>query len=378
MILTSKEEIIRRCKLIREKMNQSGLKVLVIFAQDQLSYSGAVRYITNYHLTARKEYLVSPLSGEPVLILSTLGQTIHAKAVSWIKDIRTGGETELMIREVVGALQTLKVKRNEIGIVGLNTVMPYYDFHLLQKGMPDYVFQDASELLNEVRWTKSPEEIGMIQETTEIAELCYSRLLKILRVGIDEMEVISEVYKVLVAHGVEDKLILTTKGPSSPGFINFPSPYIFKERDHYIFSVEISGPSGYWSQIIRPLCLGQTTPEYERLFEVGKTALEAGVSRLIPGNTIGEVAKTISEKVKERGFKTGHWSGHGMGLDLGDGIGLFPECPIKVKEGMVLTIHPHIMSSDGKQGLLLGDTFVVENSRARNFSNSLPNRILCI
>jgi Xaa-Pro aminopeptidase len=38
---------------------------------------------------------------------------------------------------------------------------------------------------------------------------------------------------------------------------------------------------------------------------------------------------------------------------------------------MVITIHPHIMSQDGKEGLLLGDTYVVRENGAQNLSRTL-------
>ena len=90
-------------------------------------------------------------------------------------------------------------------------------------------------------------------------------LLDILRPGIDEREVMAEINKLLTLKGVEDTLILTSKGRSFPCFIAPPGPYIFKDGDHYVFSIEISGPGGYWSQIVRPLCLGKASSQYERI-----------------------------------------------------------------------------------------------------------------
>jgi Xaa-Pro aminopeptidase len=60
-----------------------------------------------------------------------------------------------------------------------------------------------------------------------------------------------------------------------------------------------------------------------------------------------------------------------MGMDLGDGIGIFEDSTLELKDGMVITIHPHIMSQDGKEGLLLGDTYVVRENGAQNLSRTL-------
>jgi len=367
----SEKEITRRLDAIKSKMKQDGLDALIIFSQVQTGYAGAVRYISNYHLTTRKEYMVLPLSGDPVLIVPTLGQQFNAKRHSWIKDIRSGGEGEGRILEVVKVLRSLGLEKGAMGVVGMTNILPSCDYQILTRELPKARFKDGTELLDGVRMVKSQEEIAMIQETTDIADACYARLLEVLRVGMDELEVMAEIQKLLARRGVEDVLILTAKGPSFPGFIDHPGPYVFKDGDHYIFSVEISGPSGYWSQIVRPVCLGRPAPQYKRIFEVGKAAVQTGVANLVPGKRIGELARAVSEEVRKGGFKTGLWCGHGMGMDVGDAPGLFEESPIEFKEGMIITIHPHVMSQDGKAGLLLGDTFVVQRGGARNLSNSV-------
>jgi Xaa-Pro aminopeptidase len=369
-MVVSDKEIARRIGAIKEKMKGKGLQALIVFSQVILGEKGAVRYISNYRLLTRKDYLVLPLAGDPVLIVPTLGQQISAKKASWIQDVRCGSGTEGMILEVAEKLKRDGHKKGAIGIVGLLSSMPHHDYELLKKELPEVSFTDSSEILDEVRAVKSLEEIEMVRATTEIADASYELLLEILRPGTDEREVMAEMNKLLTLKGVEDTLILTSKGRSFPCFISPPGPYVFQDGDHYVFSVEISGPSGYWSQIVRPLCLGSPSPSYEKLFDIGKKALDAGVSNLIPGAKLGDIARTISSEARNAGFKTGVWSGHAMGMDLGDGIGIFEDSTLELKEGMVITIHPHIITGDGKEGLLLGDTFVVGQNGAWNLSRT--------
>jgi Xaa-Pro dipeptidase len=368
--MVSQREIKRRVEAIRGKMRDDGLEVLIVFSQVILGEKGAVRYISDYRLLTRKDYLVLPLSGDPMLVVPTLGQQISALQVSWIKDIRSGGETAGMIREVAEKVKAAGNEDSTVGIAGFNS-LPYQDFECLKKELPRACFIDASKLLEDIRAVKSAEEIEMIRATTEIADACYRMLLDILRSGSDEREVMAEVNKLLTLKGVEDTLILTSKGRYFPCFIAPPGPYTFKDGDHYVFSIEIAGPGGYWSQIVRPLCIGKPSSHYKHLFEVGKQALEAGVSSLLPGRRIGDIARIIFSQAQSAGFRTGVWSGHGMGLDLGDGIGIFEESTLELKDGMIITVHPHIMSQDGKEGLLLGDTYVVREKGAQNLSRTL-------
>ena len=370
MMAASEKEIKRRLDEITSRMKEDGFDALIVFSQVQTGYAGAVRYVSNYHLTTRKEYLVLPLSGDPVLIVPTIGQQFNAKRHSWIKDVRSGGEAQGMIREVVKVLRASRLETGTVGMVGLSNTLPWQDYQILTQELPKTRLKDGTALFDKVRMVKSQEEIAMIQETTDIADACYEKLLDVLRVGMDERDAMAEVQHVLAKRGVEDILILTAKGPSFPGFIDHPGSYTFKKGDHYIFSVEISGPTGYWSQIIRLLYFGKTTPQYERIFKAGKAALEAGVAHLIPGKRIGELATAVAAEIQKAGFKPGLWCGHGMGMDVGEAPGLFPDSPIELKEGMIITIHPHVISQDGKEGLLPGDTFVVQKGGPRNLSRT--------
>jgi len=366
----SKKEIDRRIHAIREAMKKDALEAMIVFSNVELTHKGAVRYLTNYRLTTRKQYLVVPLSGAPVLIVPTIGQQYWARNASWIDDIRWGGETEGLVREVAGILKSAGVDRGTIGVVNLMKSLPHYDYELLTKELPAAVFRDSTDLLDAIRIVKCPEEIEMVQETANIADTCYERLLEIIRPGVDELEVMAEINKLLTLKGVEDILILTAKGRSFPCFIAQPGPYIFRKGDHYVFSVEISGPTGYWTQIVRVLCLGSPATSYEHIFAVGKKALDRGAATLVPGKRVSDVVRMITEEINREGLKTGIWCGHGMGMDLGDNLGLFEDNRLELREGMVITIHPHVMSADGKEGLLLGDTYVVRQERGQNLSRT--------
>ena len=94
------------------------------------------------------------------------------------------------------------------------------------------------------------------------------------------------------------------------------------------------------------------------------------MAHLIPGKRIGELATAVAAEIQKAGFKPGLWCGHSMGMDVGEAPGLFPDSPVELKEGMIITIHPHVISQDGKEGLLPGDTFVVQKGGPRNLSRT--------
>jgi Xaa-Pro dipeptidase len=362
-------EMAGRITRVREKMVDSGIEVLIVFSQVILGEKAAVRYLSGYRLLTRKDYMVLPLTGDPCLVVPTLGQQKTALKTSWIADIRHDGETHGIMHQVADKIRSLNILPGKIGIVGFNS-MPRYDYELLLKELPGAVPVDATGLLDSVRRVKSPEEIEYIRQTTAIADTCYAKVSEVLRPGVDELTVMGEVTKLLSLAGIEDSLILTSKGRSFPCFISPPGHYQFADGDHYVFSVEIAGPSGYWSQIVRPMCLGNPSDTYKRLFEAGRKAIQKGVEALVPGTRAMDVARSVAEVIKKSGFETGLWCGHAMGMDLGDGLGLSEDNPVELPEGAIITIHPHILTTDGTEGLLMGDTFVVTHEGGQNLSGT--------
>lgn len=363
----SEREIRRRVEAIRYEMAKEDLQGLIVFSQAQMGSAGSIRYISNYRLTTRKGYLFVPLSGEPALILPTVGQRMNALAQSWIKDIRCGGDDKGMIKEVSNVIRAFQLEDSNIGIAGLD-ILPFFDYQLLTQQLPRAHFKDATDLINRLRWRKSEEEIRMTMETAEILDRCHDKLLGIIKPGKNEMELVGEISKFLAETGIETSLILTAKGPSFAGFVDHPSPYVFQHGDHYIFSVEAAGPSGYWSQIVRFFALGTPSPVFEKLFKVAKYVIATGTANLVPGKRVGEIVKLMLETVEQEGLKTGLWFGHGMGLDVGDNLGLSQDSDVEITENMVITIHPHVMSRDGRNGLMIGDTFVVGKEGPMNLS----------
>lgn len=370
MMSASEREFKRRVSEIRKEMTSEGFDALVIFSSVLLGHKGACRYISNYRLMTRKQYLVLPMTGEPTIVVPTLGQEMRAREASWIKDVRSGGDTVGMVREVASALKSAHSGAGKIGIVNLATSLPFHDYQCLADALPGATFSDSTALLDRVRSTKSDEELEMVKETTELADRCYEKLLEVIRPGVDEQQVMAEIQRLLILGGAEETLILTAKGPSFTCFIGPPGPYRFAAGDHYCFSIELAGPSGYWSQVVRPLCLGSPAPSYERLFAIGKEVLDRAASRLIPGNRVGDVVSEVIAGVEKAGYSTGLWCGHGMGTDLGDGIDLVRNNRLELKSGMVITLHPHILSTDGSEGLLIGDTYVVADGGGRNLSRT--------
>jgi Xaa-Pro aminopeptidase len=364
----SEAELRRRCDKIQRLMLAQHVNALLIPSAVSQNDSSSVRYITNHRLKSRREYVVFPAQGNPIYIAPRENEKVAAIRHTWIKDIRVADFGESMPSMAADILRELKADHGEIGIVGMKWVMPYGDFPVLSRKLPKARFRDASDLMNEVRMVKSPEEIRFVQDATELADKGYERVLELIRKGTAELDIVGEVFKIWIAGGVERTILLTATGPNTNGTIDYPSTHIFEKDDIYIFSVELAGPSGYWTQIVRPIYLGKVLNEYHECFNVCREAMNVGLSFLKPGNRICDVVRPMHERIKRGGHSVGHWIGHNMGMDVGEPPHLNPDVETTIQEGMVITLHP--FAKKDNRGIFTGDTFVVEKDGPRNLSGT--------
>lgn len=89
------------------------------------------------------------------------------------------------------------------------------------------------------------------------------------------------------------------------------------------------------------------------------------------GNTVADVAKAVEKVVAQNGCKTGVWSGHGMGHDLGDGVDIGNMNEMEIVPNMVLTLHPSVLSD--KDGFLFGNTWLATPNGAELLSPQYYN-----
>ena len=181
----SEKEIRRRLDAITSKMRDEGLDALILFSQAQMMYAGVARCVSNYHLTTGRSTSCFHYPEILILIVPTLGQQFFARRHSWIKEVRCGGEGSGMIREVAKVLRTQKLETGAIGIIGFSNTLPLQDHQILTQELPGARFSDGTDLFDKVRMVKSEEEIAMIQETADMADACYERLLEVLRIGVN-------------------------------------------------------------------------------------------------------------------------------------------------------------------------------------------------
>lgn len=340
----------RRIALLNKLMEDMKLDALVLTSTAQMAYQIATKYVSNYQLTTRRDFVFMKAGEMPRLLVPTIGQQFHARRLSWLPDecVYSGP----MIPIICDWVKALGQQKPRLGI---------YEYAELPVSIASAIRETGAEIVDitkaytAVRQVKSDFEIDMIKQASDLAVASFEHVVKLAEVGKSERQLIGAGEGYLRAHGAEDTLILTrSQHPHS--YICRPTDYCMESDAVFIYSAEVAGPAGFWTQVLRPIFFSEDCqPEVRRILSVIKEAEAAGAEAMKIGNTVADVAKAIEKVVAANSCSTGVWSGHGMGHDLGDGVDIGNMNELEIVPNMVLTLHPSVLSD--KDGFLFGNTW---------------------
>ena len=171
---------------------------------------------------------------------------------------------------------------------------------------------------------KTPEQIQGIRDSSVINIAVLDEVAKMIKPGVSTEEIDRLVYDV------------TTRMGGIPAPLNYegfpksvctsidevvchgiPSPdRILKEGE--IVNVDVSTIyKGYFSDSSRMFCIGQVSPEKEKLVRVTKECVELGLEQVKPWNFLGDMAQVINDHAKANGYSVVvDIGGHGVGLEF--------------------------------------------------------------
>lgn len=126
-----------------------------------------------------------------------------------------------------------------------------------------------------------------------------------------------------------------------------PSSRVLQEGD----IISIDGGTvyqGFVGDMSITVPVGKVKPETQKLIAVTRQALEIAISKMVPGNTTGDVGNAVQTFVEGQGFHiTRTYTGHGVGRKMHEG----PQVPnygkpgrgMRLREGMTIALEPMVL-----------------------------------
>jgi methionyl aminopeptidase len=138
-----------------------------------------------------------------------------------------------------------------------------------------------------------------------------------------------------------------------------PGRYVVADGDVVTIDVGVT-LDGFIADSAYTFGVGDVEPEVQRLLDVGRDALAAGIARALVGNRVGDISAAVQRLVEEHGFSiVRSLVGHGVGRDYHEDphIPNFGEAgrgPL-LSEGMTIAIEPMITAGSAEIEILDDD-----------------------
>jgi methionyl aminopeptidase len=170
---------------------------------------------------------------------------------------------------------------------------------------------------------KTPEQVDKMAASGEVLVRCLKMLAAKARPGVTTEELDAAAEKFIRSQGAEPAF----KGyrgfpgsicasPNSMVVHGIPDGYALKRGDVIAIDVGVV-KDGWVSDAAMTLPIGPVSPEAQKLLDVTKASLFAGVERMRPGNNLGDVSAAIQRAVEIEGLSVIRTLvGHGIGRDM--------------------------------------------------------------
>jgi methionyl aminopeptidase len=231
---------------------------------------------------------------------------------------------------------------------------------------------------------KSQQEIEAMARGGRVVAGCLALLEESLRPGMTtrELDALAEDY--IRSHGGAPTFkgyrgypAATCLSPNDVVVHGIPNGYALREGD--ILSVDVGVTlDGFVADSAYTFPVGEISPEAERLLEVGKMALDAGIQQAKSGGKLTDISHGVQRATEEAGFSVVRsLVGHGVGRDMHED----PQIPNygepgrgpTLASGMTLAIEPMI-TAGGHEVVVREDQWTIataDGSLAAHFEHTV-------
>jgi len=317
-------EYAERAKRAAKLASEKGLDVLLVNS-NEADYAN-VRYFSGFWpLFERAGVAITP-AGEVALIVGP-ESVIFASDVSRVEkifaslDYRESADPSYpefkssTYRDVFKAIG-IKGEKIRIGIgsfLDTNAVM----LESLKENYPQAEIVKADDIMLTLRSIKSENELACLREGFRITEIAIREVIKHLRPGATELEMVGIAQKTIYEHGAEYEGLpmYVFSEQSTRHAISRPTYREIREGD--LVQLNLSAKvDGYSPSIGIPVCVGKLSDEKRRMVEFGLEANKWTEARLKAGALSSDIAKGFYDMYVGRGFKENYAYGpcHGIGM----------------------------------------------------------------
>jgi Xaa-Pro dipeptidase len=392
----SQHERSRRWARVLELMGQAEFDAIIGFPNQSHwdQFQADIRYLTHIGGHQTEVAVVFPVAGEVTAFVRGSNEVEWwSIAQDWVSDIRVTRRT--WGEPVIERMKELKLEQARIGVSGLDGLLRAPEGTVVS-GMIDKVrhafpkaqLESATELLQDARSVKGPEEVAWIERAAEILDKVIAAILAQARPGVTENEMVATIWHTIIANGGDYPSMTHWGAGVGVPWASRIAPHRQLQPGDMINTELEAKYGGYIAQTVQAACLGKIPLELRRAFEASVRVFDELVKFMKPGVSFREVVALYQRLVRESGRTPKGMLLHGRGIgedrpqvtgeadgDVYNTATYTMHLDLPLVEGNVFVLKPGAMPSDEPDSIRCGDTVVITRDGARRLGKrqfSLP------
>lgn len=378
----SMQELKRRWKAVRKAMEKEKLDCLIMQNNNQF-LGGYTRYFTG--IPAINSYtmtVIFHLNQEMTIIShgspSSPGQNVTASGQSQLDESAEYGvirridlpflptlsrTNDMDAKAAVDTLKRLKV--NSLGVVS-PAFMSVFMYNYIKDNLLGVDMKYATDLVDDIKAIKSPEELEIIKETARMQDIVWGGVLPLVRPGVNENELRTEIQRLCCNLGSEEQLIMIGSQPAGKPAVTkrvYLQTRTLQEGDQVCIMPEVNGAGGFYCELARTVCIGDAPKPLLDLWDFVVELQDETAKMLKPGAVPAKIFKFYNDELAKRKCAPDlRLFCHGQGYDLVERPSMRPEEDMTVKAGMNLAVHPGTTNGNKTAYAFCCDNYIVSDS----------------
>jgi Xaa-Pro dipeptidase len=357
--LFSAAEIWRRREAFGREMERGGASHALVYGANRSG--SAVSWLTGWPVTREALLVVSPDSGDDVLLVSYFNHVPQARRLSAAR-VEFAGP-----RAVATALDLLAARGRLPDRIGVAGALPHDQYLLLAGQVPDVV--DLNPAHTRLRLVKSAEETAALRRGAALSDAAIAALAGALCPGTTDYEALAATEHAYTARGGLHHIhylgITAMDEPAVSVPAQWPTGRMVRHRDVVTCEISAAAAPEYAGQVLRTFTVGAPpTALYAELHAVADAAYQAMARILVPGTRASDIADAAAGVIGQAGFTAIDDLAHGFGggylPPVVPALGRPASTPdFTLAAGMTLVVQPNVVTSDGLAGVQTGELLLV-------------------
>ncbi|MEM9331129.1 MAG: Xaa-Pro peptidase family protein [Pseudomonadota bacterium] len=369
----SREEFASRMERLTAKMSESKLDCILLFAQESMYW------LTGYDTFGFCFFQCLAVRSDGEMVLLTRAPDLRqARHTSIIENIviwtdRGGADPTNDLHNILADLDMVGARIGiEYDTQGL-TAKAGIAVNARLKSFAE--LEDASELVNALRATKSDAELEYVRKAGELTDHALDAAIAETKAGANEGDILAAMHAAIFSRGGDyagNEFII---GSGKDALLcRYKSGRRALSAEDQL-TLEWSGAfAHYHAAMMRTLVIGKPTKRHQELYEASKAALFGVKGAMKVGNKFSDMFDAHAEALDEAGLIRHRLNACGYSLGAAftpcwmDRPMIYAGNETLIQEGMVLFAHMIIFDSDTETAMTLGHSFITTTKGPEDLS----------